>query len=486
MRARHNSRALWKRSGAILLTFLLLPVEIAYSGGPLTVGGPTEGISGVPLLWDNSKPIAYRVDNGPLSQQPGGGPIIIDNPTGVARVNKLFGYWSAVTTANLSFTNSGGLLAVGSFPANGDVKTVNDFLAVAGDVSGQAPDPNSCNGGGQSPIMFDADGSIFDGLGLPPEVIGFAFQCAFNPTTGKVISAGAILNGRFQDGINNPNTGNFELTAAEFDQAFTHEFGHFLGLGHSQINTDLFLEAINNTSYTCSTDDTAGMPLMFPVLGICPAKTTAGVPIIGVDDAAWISKFYPVPTPPPSGKTAFSVAYGTISGTVFFSDNVTPAQGVNIIARNINAPRRNTASAVSGFSFTGNPGQTITCLNPAAPTPQTCSNLGDPFGSRDPALIGHFEIPLPPGTYTISIESVFSGFTGGSSVGPLDPPIPVPGTYSAAGNVIVTAGASTIFNIILQGTRPRFDAFESASLLIPYFRAIWLRRPQMITERQIT
>src|SRR5437762_928671 len=307
---------------------------MVYAGGPLTVGGPAEGVSGVPLLWDNTKPIAYRVDGGPLSQQPNGGPVIIDNPTSVTRVNKLFAYWSAVPTASLSFTNAGGLLAVGSFPANGDVKSVNDFLAVAGDVTGQAPDPNSCNGGGQSPIMFDADGSIFDGLGLPPEVIGFAFQCAFNPTTGKIISAGAILNGRFQDVINNPNAGNFELTAAEFDQAFTHEFGHFIGLGHSQINVDVLLNAIKTGVPTCSTDDNAGMPLMFPVLGLCTARTTAGLPILAVDDAAWISKLYPVTSPPPVGKTSFNLAYGTISGTVFFSDGVTPAQGVNVIARN--------------------------------------------------------------------------------------------------------------------------------------------------------
>jgi hypothetical protein len=477
MRHPVNNTLLLKRATAALLSLLLVPTGIMYAGGPLTVGGPSEGISGVPLVWDNTNPIAYRVDGGPLSQQLNGGPVIIDNATGVLRVNRLFSNWSAIPTANLPLVNAGGLLAVGSFPANGDVKTVSDFLTVAGDVSGQAPDSNSCNGGGQSPIMFDADGSIFDGLGLPPEVIGFAFECAFNPTTGKIVSAGAILNGRFQDGINNPSANNFELTAAEFDQAFTHEFGHFLGLGHSQINIDLFLSAINNQSYTCSTDDTAGMPLMFPVLGICPAKTTAGVPIIGVDDAAWISKLYPVPSPAPVGKTSFSVAYGTLSGIVFFSDGVTPAQGVNVIARSTNLPRRNAASAVSGFYFTGNPGQTVTCINPAAPTPTTCTNLGDPFGSRDPRLIGHFEIPLPPGSYTISIESVFPGFRGGSGVGPLDPPIPAPGTFSSAVTVSVTAAATTTFNISLQGTQPRFDPFESASIFVPpaFPQAIWLR-----------
>lgn len=468
----------------MMLSLLLSPGNALFAGGPLTVGGPSEGISGVALLWDNTKAISYRVDAGPLSQLPNGGAVVINNAAGVARVDKLFKFWSAVPTASLNLVNAGGLLAVGTFPANGDVRTVTDFLAVAGDVTGQTPDPNSCNGGGQSPIMFDADGSIFDALGLPPEVIGFAFQCAFNPVTGKVISAGAILNGRFQDGIDNPNAGNFELTSDEFDQAFTHEFGHFLGLGHSQINVDLFLDAVNNTPFTCTKDDTAGMPLMFPVLGICPAKVTAGVPIIAVDDAAWISKLYPVSSPAPAGKTSFNAAYGTLSGTVFFSDGVTPAQGVNVIARSTTLPRRNTASAVSGYAFTGNPGQTVTCVDPSNPTPQTCSNLGDPFGSRDPALIGHFDIPLPPGNYTIAVESIFSGFGGGSSVGPLDPPIPAPGTFSTSVAVSVTAGATTSFNITLQGTQPRFDAFESACLHLPELPARWLRRSELIWEQR--
>jgi hypothetical protein len=487
-----RTSAYGKGALAILCTLLLLPVNEVFAGGPLTVGGPTLGLSGVPFVWDNTKPITYRVDAGPLSQISNGGAVVINNAVGVARVNALFANWSAVPAANLTFSNAGGLLAIPSagFPSGGDVQTAQQFLNVVGDSSVQAtPDPNSCNGGGQSPIMFDADGSIFDALGLPPEVIGFAFACAANPTTGKIVSAGAILNGRFQDGVNN-NANNLELTAAEFDQAFTHEFGHFLGLGHSQINTDLFLDAVSGTRFTCTADDTAGMPLMFPILGICPAKTTAKVPMIAVDDAGWISKLYPVSAPAPAGKTSFNAAYGTLSGTVFFSDGITPAQGVNVIARSTNLPRRNAASAVSGFAFTGNPGQTVTCNNPAAPTPQTCSNLGDSTGSHDPALIGHYEIPLPPGQYTLHVESIFAGFTSGSRVGPLDPPIPAPGTYSAAATVSVTAGATTSFNITLQGTPARFDAFESAALTSPglpeNLSLAWFRREQFPLERRKT
>jgi len=452
---------------------LLLPWQPAFGGGPVAIGGPTAGVVGVPLTWDAAKPITYRVDAGPLSQR-SNGTVVIDNAAGVTRVNQLFGSWAAVSTANLTFTNAGGLLGIASsaFPAGGDVQTAQQFLNVVGDPSVQATaDPNSCYGGGQSPILFDADGSIFASLGLPPEVIGFAFQCDFNPSTGKVISAGAVLNGRWQDGIKDPAASNFELTSAEFDQAFTHEFGHFLGLDHSQINVDLFVKAINGTSHTCTADDTAGMPLMFPVIGICPAKTTAGVPIIAVDDGAWISKLYPVGSPAPSGKSSFNSSYGILSGTVFFSDGVTPAQGVNVIARNANLPRRNAVSAVSGFLFTGNPGQTVTCTDPTNPSPATCSNLGSRFGSRDPALIGHYEIPLPTGTYTVSTESIFGGFNGGSGVGPLDPPIPSPGTSTPV-TITVTAGTTTPLNITLKGTLPRFDAFENALLSAPVLPAM--------------
>jgi hypothetical protein len=477
-----QKRELSRKIGSLFCAILLLPLPAIYAGGPLRVGGPGAGVAGMPLLWDNSNPITYRVDAGPLSQQPNGGAVVIDNAAGITRVNNMFKNWSSVTTANLNITNGGGLLAIASsgFPAGGDVQTAQQFLNVVGDPSVQAtPDSNSCNGGGQSPIIFDADGSIFDALGFPPEVIGFAFQCAFNPTTGKVNSAGAVLNGRFQDGINN-GSNNFELTAHLFDQAFTHEFCHFLGMGHSQINLDLLLSALNTQTITCTADDTAGMPLMFPVIGICPAKVDSGVPIISVDDAAWISKLYPVAAPAPAGKTSYSSAYGTITGTVFFSDGMTPAQGVNIIARSSVLPRRNAASAVSGDLFTGNPGQTATCVDPTNPTSATCSNLGDPLGSRDPTLIGRFEIPLPPGTYTISVESVYAGFTGGSSLTPLDPPIPMPGTYSSGAPVSVKAGAATTFNITLTGTPQRFDAFESAYLLLPDTRVLWLRRDQLM------
>ncbi len=54
------------------------------SGGPLIVGGPTLGISGVPFTWDPATmPIQYRVDPGPMAVAPSGNEVI-SNAAGIA------------------------------------------------------------------------------------------------------------------------------------------------------------------------------------------------------------------------------------------------------------------------------------------------------------------------------------------------------------------------------------------------------------------
>jgi hypothetical protein len=457
----------------ILLPLLCLCAAMpAIAGGPMIVGGPKFGVEGQPFTWA-AMPINYRVDSGPLSAT-SSGTVVIDNATGIDRLHAIVANWQNVPTAAIAFKNAGPILAAGKF-AGGDVKTADQFIAVF----------ESCLAGTQTPVVFDADGSIVSDLGISPDaLIGFNMPCKLDGTTGHISSALVLLNGRFQDGVNQQD--NKELTAAQFDEAITHEFGHLLGLDHSQINVEVLPDLASGRPGqprgNCSPDDVAGLPVMFP-FAYCQARVSMGLPALSPDDQAWISLLYPQPTTTSNGKTAFASVYSKVSGTVYFSDGVNPAQGVNVIARAANDPLRTAFSVVSGFQFTANPGQSVTANYLQCSEPGMCPNgflddntNGSDFGSRKIAKIGYYEIPVPAGSYTITLESVFDGFAGGSSVGPFDPPIPMPGQMdpAATNTVTVTTGTSSTLNFTLKGTLPATDALEGR-LRRPALD-VWLRR----------
>lgn len=460
------------------LVFLLMAVCTAllcaselHAGGPLFVGGPGFGVDGQPFIWDpNAMPIKYRVDGGPMSSYAGA--TVIDNAAGLARVQAMFQTWQSVSTASLSFSNAGTIQPTSGF-SDGDVSTAVELGAVFA----------SCQTGAQSPVVFDADGFILFELGLDPNIIGFSSQCSLN-SSGHIVSDLVLLNGAFQDGATSP-----QINANQFDQAITHEIGHLLGLDHSQANIDALILR-SSTSSTCDPDTIAGTPLMFPFL-FCPARADVGQPKLAPDDIAWISRLYPGPT--------YAANYTTISGMVFFSYGQAPVQGANVIARavdNLGTPqdesRAVAISVVSGYRFTGNPGQTVTShyleCNPHSSCPPNGffddNSLGSQFGSRNKGFIGAYDIPVPaPGTYTVEVEEVYAGFISGSSVGPLDPPISLPGLPefwnaqesahddpAAFDPIAVTPNqAVTATDIILNGTPPAFDQFEDggASLQCP-------------------
>lgn len=446
----------------ILAGFILLGVSLAFAGGPILVGGPavgnrgTYGIDGKPFTWDPAKmPIAYRVDPGPMAVN-SSGKSVIDHATGLQRLQSMFGVWQSVATANISFTNAGDLLPSGSYKG-GDVTTAQQFNDIIG----------SCRSHLQNPVIFDANGSLMASLGLPREVIGFNGGCAVDPATGFLTNSSITLNGAFQDGTSSAS--NYELTANQFDEAITHEMGHFSGLTHSQINLDLFL----SQTYPCDLDGLAGLPLMFPVI-FCQARKDAGLPVLSPDDQAWISSLYP------NAETANN--YGTISGTIFFGEGTSPFQGANVIARLIDdsntdedESRRVAVSAVSGYLFTANPGQSVTA---AISTAEDNTN-GDESGSRNLGLIGYYEISVPPGTYTVEVEGLDQNFVGGSGVGPLSPPSAMnfPEFWNndesafdlplQRDTITIHAGDKiTGIDIILNDRLPRFDQYEDGGALL--------------------
>jgi hypothetical protein len=379
----------------LLLSVFIISCGAAFAGGPLYVGGPNFGGDGKILTWDPAKmPIQYRLDPGPLSSK-------FDHNAGAQRIQSMLSVWQSVPTAAVSFNNAGPILAAGTY-TGGDVTTLAQYNAIAG----------SCKSATQNPVIFDANGSLTSALGMPPEVIGFTNICAVDGASGHITAAMITLNGKMQDGVssNTQSNPNYELTANEFDESIDHEFGHFIGLDHSQINLDLLYSYSN----PCNLDQQAGMPLMFPI-EFCDARKDVGLPVLAPDDVAWISKLYPAANQ--------NTAYGVISGQILFPDGVTQFQGVNVIARAVDDPhtsedesRRVAVSVISGFLFTGNPGQSVTA---DMADPAEHNTGGSRYGSRSSQLIGYYEIPVPPGTYTVEVENVDGSFTGGSGMGPL-------------------------------------------------------------------
>jgi hypothetical protein len=337
---------------------------------------------------------------------------VLANATALQLVGDSFATWAAVPTAAISFANAGAL------PVDVTATNVGLFLGVCDD--------------GRSPIVFDTDGSITDalfGAGASNSILGFAGPECGTFTPPVITEASAVLNGKFIDGIT--SSANHEVGLDTFVGVLVHEFGHYVNLDHSQIN---LLEAFDGV--TTNNDVIA---TMFPFLVSGSEART-----LTRDDQVSLSMLYPSPD--------FATTTATIRGEIRRGDTGAPFTGAFVIARNQGDPRRDAVGFVAGARFVA--------------------------GSRDPAaaaLVGAYELAgLTPGaSYTVEIEAVSPLFMGGSGVGPLSPPVALPGPAefwngndeagtdppddpAAAGEpVLVAAGEiTTDIDIVLNITPP--------------------------------
>ncbi len=311
---------------------------------------------------------APLVWSGPVPWNPDRGTLgVLDNAAAVELVDSTLAAWEAVATADVSFV-AGAPLAADVTAAN-----VSGYVGVCGD--------------GISPVVFDTDGSITDALfgsGASSSILGFAGPECGSYLPPRITEASAVLNGKFIDGI--ASAGNPEIDLDDFAGVVVHELGHYLNLDHSQINV---LEAFDSTH---ADDDT--IATMFPILVNGRAALT-----LARDDEVSLAMLYPA--------SDFAATTGAITGQVLWSDGATPFQGAYVIARNVADPRHDAIGFGSGARYYPN--------NPGGPAPAE--------------LTGAYELcGLTPGaSYTVEIEPVNARFTAGSSVGPFDTPVTLPG-----------------------------------------------------------
>lgn len=344
-------------------------------------GGP---IFGRPAVWDTNRPVPFTPDQGPLGQ--------LANEQAVALVGALFTVWADVDTAAITFAQAGQLEV--------DVTAAN-YLQVLNALPATI-----------SPVIFDADGSITDatfGQGARHRVLGFA-----GPRLGsgdRIQSAMAVLNGAFLDGKPDPTDIPLDLYRA----VFIHEFGHYIGLDHSQLNLD--------DAFDADPTNDASVPTMLPVL------TTIEQVTLHADDRAAVLSLYPGPR---------RALLGTIRGRVFLPGGEAGALGVNVVARRVDAPQELAFSTVTGYRY----------ATDAAQPP------------------GFYElVALPPGRYTVEVQRIHPVFRSGSNVGPFSPPLDLAGPpeffsgseesdhddpLSKAELVVVPGGVIEGVNIILN------------------------------------
>ncbi len=383
---RMNLTRMKKRFFASNIAMILMTFTVAMAVSelnPLQAAGAVlvdTGGNGQPVLWRNGV-VRYNLESGAAATLG-----TLNNDEAVALVRELFEDWqtaalNGIGTTSVTFVEGASLGSV-------DTTNVNEHFTYCPPNSRcpnqESPFITGSAESGESPILFDADGSMTDmleGVGASHSILGFAGPRVVENVGGRLyITEGqAVLNGKFIDGVR--NSGNPETDIDAYKGVVLHELGHFIGLDHTQVNLASVIKYLDDDP-----SEKEGIPTMFPLYVDGNEQLS-----LHYDDKVAISSLYP--------SSGFSNSFCRLEGTVFRSDGTTELQGVNVVLKSVADPILETTSSVSGSLYAG-----------------ASSGCEGAFG--DYTLYGL----IPGHQYSLSIEKISRTFIRGSSIEPCDPP----------------------------------------------------------------